>query len=51
MSENPFRRKMEEKNDAQLRHVLQNKDQFRSQAIEAAKKSPRRKKGSTDRIT
>lgn len=37
MSENPFRRKMEEKNEAQLRHVLGNSDQFRPLAVEAAR--------------
>lgn len=37
MSENPFRRKMEEKSEAQLRHVLNNSGQFRRQAVEAAR--------------
>lgn len=37
MCENPFRRKMEEKSEAQLLHVLNNSGQFRPQAVEAAR--------------
>ena len=45
MTDNPYRKKMEQKNKAQLLRVINNKHQFRSQAVEAAKEVLQKRKG------
>ena len=51
MTDNPYRKKMEQKNKAQLLRVINNKHQFRSQAVEAAKEVLQKRKGGRESTT